>query len=213
MARLQSGSIKIVKSNSDDLSSPTPYQFSYSAPAIGGGSTHEESGDAYGRKTGTYTVQNEDGSERVVQYVADEDGFRASISTNEPGTANQNPADVTISSSADEGIQTLTAPASAVIPVAPSVPVAPPRVSIPVVRRYPTIRQPFNSRRIRPFIVPFRPSVIPFPPPTFIDQPVVFPFGGPQIIPQDQILIPVSGPSPLIPIADDIYRPDVFLPY
>ncbi|CAL1289663.1 unnamed protein product [Larinioides sclopetarius] len=93
----------LLAARDDDSSAATPYQFSYSAPAIGGGSTHEETGDEYGRKTGSYTVQNEDGSQRIVQYVADEDGFRASISTNEPGTANQNPADVTIQSSADEG--------------------------------------------------------------------------------------------------------------
>ncbi|GIY96331.1 hypothetical protein CEXT_63171, partial [Caerostris extrusa] len=49
--------------------------------------------------------------------------------------------------------------------------------------------------------------------PLFIDQPVVFHLAVQESSPQDQILIPVSGPSPLIPIAGDIYRPDVFLPY
>lgn len=33
-----------------------------------------------------------------MDYVADQDGFRASIQTNEPGTDNQNPADVNIQS-------------------------------------------------------------------------------------------------------------------
>ena len=33
---------------------------------------------------------------RKVEYVADENGYRATITTNEPGTANANPADVKI---------------------------------------------------------------------------------------------------------------------
>lgn len=81
---------------------PTPYQFSYEAPADGGSSTHQETGDGHGRVTGSYSLQDEDGRSRVVEYVADEDGFRAAISTNEPGTSNQNPADVSIASSADD---------------------------------------------------------------------------------------------------------------
>ena len=81
---------------------PNPYQFSYSAPSEGGASSHQESGDGSGRVTGSYSVVDEDGRSRVVEYIADEGGFRASITTNEPGTSNQAPADVTISSSAEE---------------------------------------------------------------------------------------------------------------
>jgi len=40
------------------------------------------------------------GLSRIVDYVADDAGYRAAIRTNEPGTANANPADVSISSSA-----------------------------------------------------------------------------------------------------------------
>lgn len=83
---------------------PNPYQFSYSAPSEGGQSSHQESGDGSGRVTGSYSVVDEDGRSRLVEYVADELGFRASITTNEPGTSNQAPADVTINSSADEGV-------------------------------------------------------------------------------------------------------------
>ncbi|XP_015903804.1 cuticle protein 10.9 [Parasteatoda tepidariorum] len=84
---------------------PNPYQYSYSAPSIGGESSHQESGDGQGRVTGSYSVTDEDGRSRTVEYVADELGFRANIITNEPGTSNQAPADVSISSSADEGLQ------------------------------------------------------------------------------------------------------------
>ncbi|GIY38001.1 uncharacterized protein CEXT_638421 [Caerostris extrusa] len=82
---------------------PNPYQYSYSSPAIGGSSSHSESGDGTGRVSGAYSVVDEDGRSRTVEYVADELGFRANIVTNEPGTSNQAPADVTISSSADDG--------------------------------------------------------------------------------------------------------------
>lgn len=82
---------------------PNPYQFSYSSPSIGGESSHQESGDGSGRVQGSYSVVNEDGSTRVVEYVADEYGFRPTIRTNEPGTANLNPADVNIESTADNG--------------------------------------------------------------------------------------------------------------
>lgn len=83
---------------------PNPYQFSYSAPSEGGQSSHQESGDGSGRVTGSYSVTDEDGRSRLVEYVADEGGFRASVTTNEPGTSNSAPADVTINSSADDGV-------------------------------------------------------------------------------------------------------------
>lgn len=81
---------------------PNPYQFSYSSPSEGGSSSHQEQGDGSGRVTGSYSVVDDDGRSRVVEYVADEGGFRASITTNEPGTSNQAPADVNIQSSAEE---------------------------------------------------------------------------------------------------------------
>lgn len=49
-----------------------------------------------------------DGRERVVDYVADELGYRASIRTNEPGTAPLNPADVTIQAPDTTGIAGIT---------------------------------------------------------------------------------------------------------
>ncbi|XP_054708871.1 cuticle protein 10.9-like [Uloborus diversus] len=82
---------------------PIPYSFGYtSATEDGGSSGHQESGDGAGRVTGSYTVQDLEGHVRTVEYVADEAGFRATIRTNEPGTANQNPADVIMESSAPE---------------------------------------------------------------------------------------------------------------
>lgn len=77
---------------------PSPYAFGYQAE----GSSRQESADASGKVTGSYQVVNEDGSVRLVKYVADENGFRADIDTNEPGTKSDNPADVTLKSAAVE---------------------------------------------------------------------------------------------------------------
>lgn len=46
--------------------------------------------------TGSYTVSNLEGHTRVVDYIADEEGFRATVRSNEPGLENANPAGVTI---------------------------------------------------------------------------------------------------------------------
>ncbi|XP_035216716.1 cuticle protein 10.9-like [Stegodyphus dumicola] len=111
---------------------PIPYSFSYSANGEDGGqSSHQESGDGAGRVSGSYSVRNLEGHERVVEYVADEGGFRPVIRTNEPGTASVNPADVVIESSADQGgapvssglgVRSVVARPVAVAPVAPVAP-------------------------------------------------------------------------------------------
>ncbi|XP_055936849.1 cuticle protein 16.8-like, partial [Argiope bruennichi] len=43
---------------------------------------------------GSYGFTDDRGVHRQVNYVADHGGFRAQVKTNEPGTANQNPAAV-----------------------------------------------------------------------------------------------------------------------
>lgn len=76
---------------------PEPYNFQYAFnsgdSATSGSSTREEQQDASGRVTGFYTLKGEDGRDRRVDYVADASGFRATISTNELGTANKDSAD------------------------------------------------------------------------------------------------------------------------
>lgn len=76
---------------------PRPFRFSYSNqldPA--GTSYHESEGDGAGKVSGTYGYNDPDGVFRVVQYVADVNGYRANIRTNEPGTEAKNPADVVL---------------------------------------------------------------------------------------------------------------------
>ncbi|XP_071034205.1 cuticle protein 14-like [Parasteatoda tepidariorum] len=78
---------------------PKPYKFGYSVKDKHGEQHKEESG-AGGHVTGSYGFTDDRGIHRQVNYVADHGGFRAQVKTNEPGTANQNPAAVHIHSSA-----------------------------------------------------------------------------------------------------------------
>jgi len=77
----------------------SPYSFGYTADAIDGQSSREESSDGSGAVRGSYMVMSADGSKRIVNYVADENGFRAQVQTNEPGTESKSPADVLFESS------------------------------------------------------------------------------------------------------------------
>lgn len=79
---------------------PIPYEFDYAVNAVDGSHSRQERGDAAGRVTGSYSIQLADGRNRVVEYVADEAGYRANIRTNEFGTESQSPADVVLQSSA-----------------------------------------------------------------------------------------------------------------
>ncbi|GIX82065.1 cuticle protein 16.8 [Caerostris darwini] len=80
---------------------PQPYIFGYEFKDVNGATqSRKEQGDDYGNKRGSYGYTDEHGIYRQVDYVADAHGFRAVIKTNEPGTDNQNPADVEIHSEA-----------------------------------------------------------------------------------------------------------------
>lgn len=83
---------------SDEI--PIPYSFKYLAEGEDGTSSHEETSDASGRKVGAYSFTDIEGNSRRVEYTADDDGFNAVVRTNEPGTANQNPANVIMESTA-----------------------------------------------------------------------------------------------------------------
>jgi len=69
------------------------YAFGYDiVDPYGANNFRKEHGDAYGAKVGSYGLHDADGRVRIVDYVADKHGFRAKIRTNEPGTANKDPA-------------------------------------------------------------------------------------------------------------------------
>ncbi|XP_054716741.1 cuticle protein 7-like [Uloborus diversus] len=71
---------------------PSPYSFGYESS----GSSRQESSDGSGKVTGSYRVTNEDGSVRLVSYVADDQGFRAEVETDEAGASPEQPADVVV---------------------------------------------------------------------------------------------------------------------
>lgn len=82
-----------------------PYRFNYNVKDKNGLTEQyrQEAGDGK-FLTGSYGYVLPDGIFRHVDYVADDRGFRAFIRTSEPGTANQNPADVVINSSPVPGV-------------------------------------------------------------------------------------------------------------
>lgn len=72
------------------------YRFSYSVTNNEGEQFRNEGTDNLGRVIGSYGLKHVDGTHRVVDYVADKDGFRASVRSNEPGVASAEPADAPI---------------------------------------------------------------------------------------------------------------------
>ncbi|CAL1288805.1 unnamed protein product [Larinioides sclopetarius] len=81
---------------------PQPYHFGYHVKDHHGEQHREEASDGHGNVKGSYGFVDEKGIHREVHYVADDKGFRAEIKTNEPGTANQQPASVGFESNAHE---------------------------------------------------------------------------------------------------------------
>ncbi|KAH6940171.1 hypothetical protein HPB50_025979 [Hyalomma asiaticum] len=69
-------------------SPPQPYSFGYdNVDEYGNRQFRTEQGDTNNAKTGSYGYRDVNGLYRRVNYVADAYGFRATVSTNEPGTA------------------------------------------------------------------------------------------------------------------------------
>ncbi|KAH7962142.1 hypothetical protein HPB52_014569 [Rhipicephalus sanguineus] len=67
---------------------PQPYSFGYNnVDEYGNRQFHSEQGDSNNAKTGSYGYRDANGLYRRVNYVADAYGFRATVDTNEPGTA------------------------------------------------------------------------------------------------------------------------------
>ncbi|GFY73267.1 cuticle protein 16.8 [Trichonephila inaurata madagascariensis] len=79
---------------------PQPYKFGYSVKDHHSEQHREEAGNGAGGVVGNYGFTDARGIARQVNYVADHAGFRAQVKTNEPGTANQNPAAVQVISDA-----------------------------------------------------------------------------------------------------------------
>lgn len=72
------------------------YSFGYDEAGATGGSFRHEKSDAYGNRVGSYGLTGADGRVRVVNYVADANGYRANVQTNEPGTESRDTAGVAV---------------------------------------------------------------------------------------------------------------------
>ncbi|GFY58259.1 adult-specific rigid cuticular protein 15.7 [Trichonephila inaurata madagascariensis] len=120
------------------------YAFGYDIKdGLGAANSRSEVGDAHGNKKGSYTIADIDGRARRVDYVADGHGFRATVKTNEPGTAASAPAAALIASPYAGPVAPVVnhvAPASTVVghaasyaaPLAVAAPVAPIAIAAPL---------------------------------------------------------------------------------
>ncbi|GFY76985.1 uncharacterized protein TNIN_401411 [Trichonephila inaurata madagascariensis] len=74
---------------------PIPYNFEFDTRDENGTTLfRRESQDRSGKVEGRYGYKDMFGTERIVEYIADENGYRAKIKTNEPGIAKKNSAGV-----------------------------------------------------------------------------------------------------------------------
>ncbi|OQR75261.1 hypothetical protein BIW11_00805 [Tropilaelaps mercedesae] len=79
--------------NVASLHAPQAYSFGYhSVDEYGNRQSRQEQSDANNFKKGSYSYTDAYGISRRVDYIADAAGFRATIATNEPGTAPSAPA-------------------------------------------------------------------------------------------------------------------------
>lgn len=81
----------------------TPYRFVYGSTSKDGTHGREEMSDEDGTVRGSYRIMLADGRMRVVKYIADKNGFRAGIATNEQGTESASSSGVVIHSAAVPG--------------------------------------------------------------------------------------------------------------
>ncbi|GFS67554.1 adult-specific rigid cuticular protein 15.7 [Trichonephila clavipes] len=112
------------------------YAFGYDIKdGLGATNSRSEVGDAHGNKKGSYTIADIDGRARRVDYVADGHGFRATVKTNEPGTAASAPAAALIASPYAGPVAPVVnhvAPAAAIIGHASPLAYAAPALAAPI---------------------------------------------------------------------------------
>lgn len=78
------------------------YSFGYDESGASGGSFRHEKSDGNSR-IGSYGLTGADGKVRIVNYVADANGFRANVQTNENGVEPRDSANVAINKAVQVG--------------------------------------------------------------------------------------------------------------
>lgn len=58
---------------------PQPFSFGFMSMAKDGSQSRQEQQDESGKVSGSYSIQNADGTQRIVEYWADETGFHTNI--------------------------------------------------------------------------------------------------------------------------------------
>lgn len=87
------GAVPVDEASSEKI----PYAFGFDMNDGKGNDQHrKEVSDVSGLVTGSYAFRNGDGHYRVVYYIADKDGFRAFVHSNEPGVASSGSANVVV---------------------------------------------------------------------------------------------------------------------
>ncbi|CAN8021205.1 unnamed protein product [Ixodes persulcatus] len=83
------GALAQLLEGQDPFYPPQPYTFSYNAPnpLEGANHFHEEEADGNNVRRGSYGYTDAQGLYRRVDYTAGPEGYQASVTTNEPGTA------------------------------------------------------------------------------------------------------------------------------
>lgn len=72
---------------------PQPYDFGYNIQdEFGNNQYRQETGDQSGSVRGSYGYTDALGIYRKVKYIADANGFRAEVNSNEPGMKSESPA-------------------------------------------------------------------------------------------------------------------------
>ncbi|KAH6938964.1 hypothetical protein HPB50_015325 [Hyalomma asiaticum] len=101
---------------------PAPYNFAYEHvdDKTGAKVTQSESGDSNNVKTGSYGINDPTGIYRLVQYIADSQGFRVTVDTNEPGTKTHDAANARYTSKAANTPVAVVAPPKPVPVVRPA---------------------------------------------------------------------------------------------
>ena len=91
---------RVGQSEEEQYKQPKPYSFGYEIVDEEGNQQHRaEVADERGAVKGTYGYLDRNGFARQVNYVADQFGYRASISSNEPGVISHQPAAAVYSAS------------------------------------------------------------------------------------------------------------------